>query len=487
MNKVALIFPNQLFQGSELLDESSDIYLWESNLHFTQYKFHKKKLILHRASMKFYEEHLKNSFKVKYLEFREYPKLEMLFKFLCEENIAEINIYEPIDYLLNRRLQRYSEQYEIGLNLFINPNFVNDDQINESLLKSKKHFLTKYYISQRQRLDIIIDGNSPVGGKWSFDTDNRKKLPKGHKPPAEYKVSINKFIKEAKEYVDHNFQNNPGNVEEFNYPIDFDSAEKSFIYFLEKKMNLFGDFEDAISDTEDYIYHSILTPALNIGLINPHKIIDLTLEYHIKYNFPLNSLEGFIRQVIGWREFMRAVYIKEGVKIRTSNYWDFNKKMPDAFYSGNTGIYPVDNTIKKLSFSAYNHHIERLMVLGNFMLLCEIHPEEIYKWFMELYIDSYDWVMVPNVYSMSQYADGGLITTKPYISGSNYIRKMSDYRKGDWCEIWDSLYWRFIHKYQLKFSKNPRMSMMINLANKKTPDQIDKIYEIADKYLENLK
>jgi deoxyribodipyrimidine photolyase-related protein len=170
------------------------------------------------------------------------------------------------------------------------------------------------------------------------------------------------------------------------------------------------------------------------------------IDYSQKKQVRLNSLEGFVRQVIGWREFMRAVYILRGQQQKEHNFWGLSSKIPYQFYDASTGIKPVDIIIERVLKNAYAHHIERLMVLGNFMLLCEIDPKEVYRWFMELFIDAYEWVMVPNVFGMSQYADGGMITTKPYISSSNYIRKMSDFKSGGWSEIWDSLFWRFIQK-----------------------------------------
>ena len=183
-----------------------------------------------------------------------------------------------------------------------------------------------------------------------------------------------------------------------------------------------------------------------------------------------DSTEGFIRQLIGWREFIRGIYIAKGSFERTNNYWGFKSKIPKSFYDGTTGIEPLDSSIKKVSDTGYIHHIERLMIVGNFMLLCEFDPDEVYRWFMEVSIDSFDWVMVPNVYGMSQFADGGMMSTKPYISSSNYILKMSDYKKGDWCEIWDALYWNFINENRDFFRKNPRTSMMINMYDKKSKE-----------------
>ena len=174
---------------------------------------------------------------------------------------------------------------------------------------------------------------------------------------------------------------------------------------------------------------------------------------------------------MGWREFIRGMYLCKGSFSRTKNFWGFERKIPKSFYDGTTGIDPVDDTIKKVLATGYCHHIERLMLIGNFMLLCEFHPDEVYRWFMELFIDAYDWVMVPNVYGMSQFADGGTFATKPYIGGSNYIRKMSNYGKGPWTDIWDGLFWRFISVNQEFFLKNPRMSMMVHSYNRMSDEK----------------
>ena len=180
------------------------------------------------------------------------------------------------------------------------------------------------------------------------------------------------------------------------------------------------------------------------------------------------------------------MYEARGVQSRTTNYWKFTRAMPDSFYDGTTGIAPVDDTIKKLLKTGYNHHIERLMILGNFMLLCEFDPDAVYRWFMEMYIDAYDWVMVPNVYGMSQFADGGLFASKPYISSSNYIIKMSDYSKGEWSQVWDSLFWRFLNKYRKAFTKNPRLGMLLSTFDRMDPLKKKNLMETAEDFLQAL-
>ena len=331
-------------------------------------------------------------------------------------------------------------------------------------------------------------GNNPKGDKWTYDDENRKKYPKSKTPPAIKYVKENiEFYKEGINYVNTHFSENYGILNStISYPTDFTSAKGWFNDFLNERFAEFGDYEDAIVEKEAILNHSLLSPLINSGLLTPKYVIDELNKYGIKNNIPINSFEGIVRQIIGWREFIRGIYIAKGSIERTRNYWNFNKKMPKAFYNATTGIKPIDDCIKKANENAYLHHIERLMVIGNFMFLCEINPDDVYKWFMEFFIDSYDWVMVPNVYGMSQFADGGLMSTKPYISSSNYIMKMSDYKKGDWQRIWDGLYWRFIYKNQSFFQSNPRLSMMVRTLNKMDKQKLESHLKISEKYLSNL-
>ena len=234
-----------------------------------------------------------------------------------------------------------------------------------------------------------------------------------------------------------NFPAALGSLKQLYYPTSHTSAVRWLEAFLKQRFFHFGDYEDAVVEGQSWLWHSVLTPMLNSGLLTPKQVVDEVVRFERNHQVPINSMEGFVRQVIGWREFMRATYQDLGVTMRTTNYWNQTRSIPECFYTGETGIDPLDDVIRRILETGYCHHIERLMVLGGFMFLCEFHPDEIYRWFMEMFVDSYDWVMVPNVYAMSQNADGGLITTKPYFSGSSYIRKMSHFKSGDWCPVWD--------------------------------------------------
>lgn len=478
MKPVTFIFPHQLFENHPALEKGRKVLIIEEPKFFcdlnNRLKFHKMKLTFHRASMKYYSKSLKEKgYYVNYVEYKEFlADNRFLETWLCENEITEIHISEVDDYILNERLKVLAKRNQIIIKKYYNPSFLNDHKyLNDYFAGKKSYFQHYFYINQRKKFGILVKNEKPLGGKWSYDSENRKKLPKDIFIPPIIKINNDESISEAKKYVDRLFSKNPGNNENIYLPITTDSAKNWLDEFLENKFIHFGKYQDAISSEETFLFHSLLSPMLNCGLLTPKYVLEKTINFIEENDVPINSAEGFIRQIIGWREFIRAVYILEGANQRNYNFWKNNRKIPKSFYTGTTGIEPIDNTIKKLLETGYNHHIERLMILGNFMLLCEFHPTEVYKWFMEMYIDAYDWVMVPNVYGMSQFADGGIMSTKPYISSSNYIRKMSDYKQGEWTKTWDALYWNFIHKHKKYFQENNR-TVFISRNLEKMPSEI---------------
>lgn len=467
-----VVFPDQLFADHPGLQAGRPVFLVEEQLFFRDYhypaRFHKQKLILHRAALRAYQERLRTQgFTVHYLAYRADPQMAYLFDPLRQAGIEVVYWADPVDDILSRRLARWTRHWGLRACVLNTPKFLSPpDWLDAFFANQRRYNLTSFYIAQRQRLQILVDGGKPVGGKWSFDPENRKKIPRGLVIPRPAEVGANPYTREAVAYVARHFGDHPGNGEQGLYPVTHTDAEAWLGDFLTHRFALFGDYEDAMVGQETLLFHSLLTPMLNTGLLTPQQVIDAALAHAATYPVPLNALEGFIRQIIGWREFMRVIYLREGVNQRNRNFWAHHRPLPDSFYRGTTGIDPLDTVIRRVLAGAYCHHIERLMVVGNLMLLCEIHPDAVYQWFMEFFIDAYDWVMVPNVYGMSQYADGGLITTKPYLSGSNYIRKMSDFPAGRWCGIWDGLYWRFVAKHRDFFAAHPRLAVMAKLVTR---------------------
>ncbi|MGZ3753628.1 MAG: cryptochrome/photolyase family protein [Mucilaginibacter sp.] len=490
-NAVTIVFPHQLFQNHPALQKSRVVYLVEEFLFFRQYNFHQQKLVLHRASMKFYESWLQqNGYSVNYIETSlKENDCRLLVASLAEQKIAHIHMAAVADDWLLKRMYDACNKNNIALHIYDSPCFLNTPQNADDYFSKKKgYFQTDFYIWQRKQRNILLENDGkPLGGKWTFDAENRQKFPKKEKVPELELPAENKYVAEAKQYIQQHFNANYGTVTgPCLFAVTFDDAVNWLNDFLKNRFEKFGVYEDAIVANESVLHHSVLTPMLNIGLLQPQQVIDYALAATKKYHSPLNSVEGFVRQVMGWREFIHIVYEREGAKQRTTNYWGFKRKIPPGFWTGDTGIAPIDITIKKILQTGYCHHIERLMVLGNFMLLCEFDPDEVYRWFMEMFIDAYDWVMVPNVYGMTQFADGGLMTTKPYISGSNYLMKMSDYEKGDWQPIWDGLFWRFMHVHRSFFLTNPRLGMLVTTFDKMAPEKQQNHLNNAEKYLKLL-
>jgi len=486
---INLIFPHQLFSKSPLLENGNEIYLIEEYLFFRQYQFHKQKIAFHRASMKYYQSYLERLGKtVHYIESdHELSDIRQFEKLLKEKSVTEIHIIDPTDYWLEKRIRAVAKGRE--LKLYENPQFLNtkDDLASFFRPEKKSFFQTSFYKQQRKKRKILLDQDGePLGGKWTYDTENRKTYPKDKTPPAIYFPDKNDHWDEAVDYTLKRFGENPGSISKDRiYPITQKEAEDWLEQFLTYRFYDFGHYEDAIVKEFSILNHSVLSPLMNVGLILPEAIIKRSLSFAEEEQIPINSTEGFVRQIIGWREFIRGMYVCKGSYSRTRNFWNFDRKLPASFYDGSTGITPIDQTIKKVLKTGYCHHIERLMVLGNFMLLCEFDPDDVYRWFMELFIDAYDWVMVPNVYGMCLFADGGTFATKPYIGGSSYIKKMSNYAKGDWEDIWDGLFWRFIAKHEEFFSSNPRTSMLVHTYNKMSEDRREQLMKTAEAFIEN--
>lgn len=421
------ILPNQLFNKKYIPKSITKIVLWEHPAFFTKYNFNKKKLLLHRASMKYYFNYLKRFYKnISYVDFNE-P-----FKY------TEYMYFDPINNI---------EGFEKSYNMIESPNFFMNKTDYETIYTNKKSksisFTRYFYIKCKERINFLIDVDST-------DKDNRKTFDNSIKLNKLPKFKNNKFIKDAAKYVDDNFKNNIGNTDNFIFPITHNNAIIWLNHFINKNLEHFGTYQDAFNTGHDNMFHSILSSSINIGLINPDDIIKRLRT--IKKKIPINSLEGYVRQLC-WREFQRYCYIYYNY-LAEQNFFTLSNKINDSWYTGSTNILPIDNCIRKAMDTSYLHHIERLMIIGNFMVLSEISPQEGHRWFMEFAIDSYEWVMLQNVYDMVFHNGNGLTSYKPYITSNEYIIKMSDYsRKLNWNKKWKFMYIMFLKKHKDKLLK----------------------------------
>lgn len=455
-----IIYPVHLFQDIDLLKKYQNIYLYEHPIYF-QSNFNPLKLVFQRATMQYYFNYLKKKFKtkVKYINFD--TKLD----------IANFDCYDPVEKEI--KIPKDSIVYDT-------PIFILSNQEVFNYIKSKKGKMTQtgFYSFMRKKTNILMNKGKPEGNRLTYDVFNRQKLPKDTIIPEIPKLKKNKYITEAKKYIFSKF--NKKVEDNIIFPTTFEESEKWLEIFINQRLFDFGKYQDAIVPDDILLFHSGISMVLNIGFLLPMDVINKVVEYQ---NVNIESKEGFIRQILGWREFCRLQY---HLIDYNSNYFKNDRKLSKVWYSGDTGIIPVDNSIIKAFKYGYLHHIERLMIMGNIMLLSFIDPKEVYRWFMEFSLDSYNWVMAYNIFSMSQYADGGRTTSKPYFSSSNYILKMSNYTRSTWCDTWDALYWNFIDKHKDKIKKNGRLAFQVTFWNKKSLSEKKKIKETAKEFINKM-
>jgi deoxyribodipyrimidine photolyase-related protein len=409
---------------------------------------------------------------------------ERLEQTIRREDIEELIHFEIEDRFMEDLVHALVKRCQLKHVVLPSPQFMTSRQeFAEYLASVRKPFMKTFYERQRKYLNILVEKNRPIGGKWSYDEDNRQKLPQDAYIEPLPLIEHHQHVLDVIELVKETFLDHPGNPDEFWLPTNRKQALAWLHDFLTHRFRNFGPYEDALHSEHATLNHSVLTPALNCGLLTPSEVVARALEVAKQGETPLASVEGFVRQIIGWREFVRGIYHAYPDEGET-NFWNHHRRLAKTWYTGETGLEPLDLVIKRALRRGYTHHIERLMIVGNIMLLSEVHPKEAYRWFMELYVDSSDWVMGPNVYGMSQMSDGGIFTTKPYVCGSAYLLKMSNFRKGPWCDVMDGLYWRFVEKHKEFFRCNPRLSVMAKQVEKLDFERKKRIFAAAEAFIE---
>lgn len=490
-SKIIFLTGNQLFPPDTLKrHKDALIFMSEDHAACTYVRHHKHKLTLILAAMRAHADLLREyGFEVHYERLDDNPaalsfteKLDRLLDGLFNPRLL---YFEMQDKRMEARLQNYVRTRRLRHHVMQSPMFMTPRKDFKAWRKRQREpRMVNFYRWQRRRLRILMtpDGD-PEGGKWSFDSDNRKPLPTSLPVPELPQYLDNPHLEDIKVIVADTFSNHPGSVDNFSLPTTRADALKWLTDFLEQRFTCFGDYEDALTSRSDHVFHSVLSPLLNIGLLTPEEVTRQALTFARRENITLNNVEGFIRQIIGWREFMFGIYCTDGDAMRQGNFWRHKRKLKEDWYHGTTGLLPLDEVINKANRIGWAHHIERLMVAGNLMLLAEIHPDEVYRWFMEMFVDAAEWVMVPNVYGMALYADGGTITTKPYFCGSNYLRKMGDYPQGEWITTLDGLFWRFMAQHRSFFEKQPRLGMLCKHLDRQSAERREELAQAAADFL----
>ncbi|MEM6717923.1 MAG: cryptochrome/photolyase family protein [Bacteroidota bacterium] len=494
MKTVRLVLGDQLNQQHSWYEDTNEnvIYFMAEMRQETDYvRHHIQKVVAFFKSMRSFSDWLqREQNNVVYYNLddarNQHDLVVNLKQLISEHNIQKFEYQLPDEYRLDEQLKAFCDELEIETEAFDTEHFLTSRTDFADFFEGKKQMVMEFfYRNMRKRYDIMmLDAKNPEGGKWNFDQSNRKKWKGAPEIPVEKQVQnsvaeIYKMIQNAKVETIGNID-----VDNFHWPTDRATCLDVLNYFCENLLVHFGDYQDAMHTEEHFLFHSRLSFAMNSKMLHPKEVIETVISYwrtH-KSEIDISQVEGFVRQILGWREYMRGMYWKEMPNYRTLNKLDNTNSLPDFFWTGNTKMNCLKHAISQSLDHAYAHHIQRLMVTGNFALLTQMHPDVVDEWYLGIYIDAIEWVEITNTRGMSQFADGGLVATKPYVSSGSYINKMSNYCKDcvykvakketeDACPF-NALYWNFLDDKREYFKGNNRMSMMMNLLNKMDKDKL---------------
>ncbi len=485
-------------------DKSITYVLMEIRTETDYATHHIQKVIGFFAAMRQFANELKEKkHQVIYLKLDDAKNLQAFDKNIStlieNENFTNFEYQLPDEYRVDQQLKEFCKTLVIEKSVTDSEHFLSKRDELGVFFEGKKTFLMEsFYRKMRKKYNVLMDGNQPLTGQWNFDKDNRKKLPANHKctPPLVFKNDVSEILDEIKQTSIKTI----GAIDSKNFiwPINRKQSLQLLDFFVQECLPLFGTYEDAMTPNDWSLYHSRLSFSMNIKLLSPTEVINKAVEeWKARTNdIEINQLEGFVRQILGWREYMRGIYWLKMPEFASMNYFNHIENLPQWYWTGETKMKCLSHTIKQSLNYAYAHHIQRLMITGNFALLSGVHPDEVDKWYLGIYIDALDWVEITNTRGMSQFADGGIIGSKPYVSSANYIDKMSHYcntcyykkniKTGEKACPFNSLYWNFYDKHEDKLAKNPRIGMMYNVWKKMEPNVKADLLEQADYYLKNI-
>lgn len=426
---------------------------------------------------------------------------ENILHLVNQFSIQQVEYIQPDEYRLTDALKGMAQQLSIPVRCVDSAHFMSTPDEFSALFKGKKIFLMEsFYRAMRVKWNLLMeeDGKTPIGGKWNYDSENRKRLPASVRIPPE--VAFKRDVQDVVLLLEQSGVETIGRIDasQFNWPITRAEALQTLDHFLEYRLPYFGTFQDAMTVRHTLLFHSKLSFSLNLKLLSPLEVVQAAIAKWkaAGSSMDIAQVEGFVRQIIGWREYVRGIYWAKMPTYATLNYFEHTRALPSWFWTGQTNMRCLSHAINQSLDTAYAHHIQRLMVTGNFALLIGANPDEIDAWYLGIYIDALEWVEMPNTRGMSQFADGGIVGTKPYVSSANYIHKMSDYctgckydatlRHGPKACPFNSLYWHFYHIHADKLKHNPRIGMAYRLWEKMAEEERTKTLSQAVHYLKEI-
>lgn len=462
---------------------------------------HKAKIALFLSAMRHFAKSLEDlQYPLTYIKESPQSIVEVLKQQLLQKKITHLVCVEPGEWRLKIALEELAKDSGLQMDMRNDDHFFCSHQEFVAWTEGKKELRLEYfYRLMRKTHGILIDADgNPEGGQWNFDQDNRKPYPKKGPGIIDAPASFenDSITQEVLAYVQSAYPDHPGSLEHFNWPVNREQALKALEYFVEYRLRNFGIYQDAMWTDTPFGWHSILSSSLNLKLLNPREVIDAALVAWKKYSLDLSTIEGFIRQILGWREFVRGMYYLDMPKMAQDNYYEHRRKLPQWYWTGKTKMACMQDAVGQTLKYGYAHHIQRLMVTGNFALLAEILPAQVCDWYLAVYVDAIEWVELPNTAGMALFANGGRFTSKPYIASGAYIKRMSNYcdsckykpdvRFGEQACPVTTLYWNFLINHRQQFEASPRTRLMTaNLKRISPGDQLE-IQKHASKLLNHL-
>jgi deoxyribodipyrimidine photolyase-related protein len=506
MNALRLILGDQLSTSIATLsdiDKRTDrVLMVEVTEEATYVRHHKQKLVLVFSAMRHFAEELKrNGVHVDYVRLDDDGNTGSFSgeveRALRRHPYDRLVVTEPGEWRVLEMIRAWQNMPGIAMEIRDDDRFLCSLAEFAHWAQGRKNLRMEYfYRSMRRKTGWLMDGDKPVGGKWNYDSQNRKSLPVDMVCPARLRFEPDEVTRDVMQLVGTRFGKHFGELDTFGWATTRGDAQHALTHFIAECLPNFGDYQDAMKSGEDFLFHALLSPYLNIGLLDPREVCEAALESFDKGHAPLAAVEGFVRQILGWREYVRGFYWLQGPDYSRSNFLEARRPLPDFFWTAETDMNCLRQTIETTRRHAYAHHIQRLMITGNFALLAGLGPAEVESWYLEVYADAFEWVELPNTHGMALFADGGLLASKPYAASGAYINRMSDYcrgcrfspsrRTGEGACPFNYLYWHFLIRNEKQLSSNPRMGLAYrNLYNKPKAD-IETIVQQSEEFLESL-
>lgn len=481
-------------------NKATDVILMsEVHQEATYVKHHKKKIAFVFSAMRHFAKQLEDlSYQVIYVQYDAAENRGSLFeqtKWACaQQPFSAIKVSQPGEYRLVEEIAFWQSKLNLPVEVTADNRFIASQQFFVDWAEGRKQYRMEFFYRElRKKTGTLMDAKQPVGGKWNYDAENRKSLGKNPSVPDRAHIAPDTITKDVLKLVQNQFSEHFGQLEDFDFAVTRDGALAVLEEFIKTRLGDFGQYQDAMLEGNPWLFHSHIGLYLNTGLLMPAEVIKAAEEAYIKGHVPINSAEGFIRQILGWREYIRGFYWYFMPELKQQNYLNAETKLPGFYWTGDTKMNCLSQCVKDTKEYAYAHHIQRLMVLGNFALLTGIKPDEINEWYLLVYADAYEWVELPNVSSMVLYADGGQLASKPYAASGSYINKMSNYcvschysvkeKTGSQACPFNYLYWHFLYRHQQQFERNPRMAMIYKTMSKMDQTKFAHMLEDADTFL----